>query len=169
MYNVCVCDLFLAVQDAVEGFFLVLQLDAWRLVFSHNPDFGLLNSVILTFTKIFWVDERRMRHFAVWVLVSLTFRHWQFVSRSQSLLARIEFSLVCNQLIKIRWVFKNHPTTEYLSSLLSNDDTTFDDWTFAEPKEFYKSELLEGQGGAGKTWSLLNDRGLINSVYIVHS
>ena len=65
--------------------------------------------------------------------------------------------------------FKNHPTTEYLSSLLSNDNTTFDNWTFAEPKEFYKSELLEGQGGAGKTWSLLNDPGLINPVYIVHS
>ena len=67
--------------------------------------------------------------------------------------------------------FKNSATTEYLSNLLINEENTIIDNNFdlAESREFYKNELFKGAGGNGKTYYNLNDKGLINPVFIGHS
>jgi len=66
--------------------------------------------------------------------------------------------------------FKNSPCSVYLSNLIGNNTpSSWDDYEFPNTREFYLRELWNGQGGTGKTYLNVNDRGLINPVYIVHS
>ena len=66
--------------------------------------------------------------------------------------------------------FRNHPATEYLSSLLGESNKYLNNnFDFAEPRKFYSKELFLGAGGCGKTHRNLNDKGLINPVFIAHS
>ena len=66
--------------------------------------------------------------------------------------------------------FVNDPATEYLSNLNHNfnyDDIDIKD--IPESRDFYYRQLFIGAGGNGKTYYNLNDKGLINPIYIAHS
>ena len=69
-----------------------------------------------------------------------------------------------------KMTFRNSPSNDYLSNL--NLDNGYDiDFInhVGEERQFYKKELFIGAGGNGKSFYNLNDKGLINSVFVCHS
>jgi len=82
-----------------------------------------------------------------------------------------KFNILKSFAFKKNMTFKNFPATDYLSNILHNDDNLLMDnnFNFPDERKFYKNELFKGAGGNGKTYHNLNDKGLINPVFIGHS
>ena len=71
---------------------------------------------------------------------------------------------------KTKMTFRNSAAEEYLSSIISETSNEFYELPSAKSRDFYKSELYDGEGGLGKTYyNIFIDNGLIDVCYIPHS
>lgn len=78
-----------------------------------------------------------------------------------------EFDILDSFSHKTKMTFGNDPCENYLSDLIINGDIDFK--CEGERREFYMKELFDAEGGNGKTYYNMVDKGLVNVVYVPHS
>ena len=62
--------------------------------------------------------------------------------------------------------FNNAPSTSYLSSMFNEGEDSIADVIFGKSRALYNTELWSGQGGTGKTYTNIRDKGHIDMLYI---
>jgi len=62
--------------------------------------------------------------------------------------------------------FNNSPSTSYLSCIFEEGENSIKGISYVKERDFYKTEMWEGQGGTGKTYTNIRDMGHIDMLYI---
>lgn len=64
---------------------------------------------------------------------------------------------------------RNSPSTDYLSNIFKDDESSISNIKIGKPREFYKSEAVIGAGGNGKSTTEFVDKGHVRCLYLAPS